>query len=193
MSLDADEFRQVTETSAALLGLGALGAMCYRAARWWRERTCSGMRWAKDWAAVPGRVAGLAESTERRFEAVESELAMHGTHISMALDKDGIAHWRTDAAGNLILASPGYLRLFNTTEAECYGRGWISLVHPDDYDLGVEGFFLCVGDRRTWTMQCRMRSEHGYILCDHYARPVMAGARCVGYVGASKQITGPTS
>lgn len=192
MSLTPDDLRQTTEAAAAVTGIAAVIALLMAAARRMRDGTVATARWVRNWAAVPRLVAGLAETTEHRFEALEMELATWGAHVSMTMDADGIVQWRCDARGNCTSVSPGYIRLTGVGEPDALGRGWVSLIHPDDVDAGVEQFLDAVGDARPWHAQYRVRTTEGYVLVDSIARPVMARERCVGYVGTSRVITGPT-
>lgn len=192
MSLDPEDVQRVRDTATAFAAVGAVGALLYRISKAVRDRTCAGLAWAQDWAAVPGRVAHLADTTERRFTAVEDELATTTTHVGLSLDRRGLLHWRTDLQGNCTSASPGLCRLLGVSEADMLGRGWISSIHPEDHDIGVEQFLDAVGDRRTWTGQYRVRTSAGPVYITAIARPVVAGGRCVGYVGCTEQITGPT-
>lgn len=193
MPPDAETARHLSEGAAAVTGVAAVAVIAMQIARAIKRGAQNTARWAQDWAAVPGRVARIATDTDARFVRVEDEIAHLGASVSQSLDADGRAHWRADANGNCTSVSPGYVRLTGHGESECLGRGWISGIHPDDYDLAVEQFLDAVGDRRTFDAQYRMMTPAGPVYVHCIARPVMAGARCVGYVGMIEQITGPTA
>lgn len=191
MNPDMDTARQLSEGAAAVTGMAAVAVIVLRIARGIRDGARNTARWAQDWAAVPGRVARLADDTADRFEQIESEMAHIGASVSATMDGDGRAHWRSDAQGNYTSVSPGYVRLTGLPEAECLGRGWIRAIHEDDYDLAVEQFLLAVGDQRVFDRQYRMLTQSGAVYVHCIARPVMARGRCVGYVGMVTQVTGP--
>lgn len=186
-----DTARQLSEGAAAVTGIAAVAVIALQIARAIKRGATNTARWAQDWAAVPGRVARLADTTEQRFVAVEDQIAELSTGQTLALDHAGTAHWRSDVQGNCTAVSPGYVHLTGLSEEDCLGRGWIRAIHPDDYDLGVEQWFVAVGDVRTFAQQYRMISTAGPVLVSCIARPVMSGTRCVGYVGLVKQLTGP--
>lgn len=184
MSLDPEDVQRVRDTATAFVGMGAAGALLWRISKAVRDRTCAGLAWAQNWAAVPGRVARMVDATEERFSAVAHELATLGTHVGMSLDARGLAQWRCDPQGNARWVSPGYVRLTGRSEVELLGRGWIGTVHPEDREVGVEEWLLSVGDRRAWEGRYRVVRPDGAVIDVHaISSPVLLGDRCVGFVG----------
>jgi PAS domain S-box-containing protein len=93
-------------------------------------------------------------------------------------------------AGQCTYVNPRAEQILGLNSADCYGDGWKVAVHPDDYDLLIEGWL------RAAERGLSFSSDHRYVHADGrvvwvivHAAPVHLGEEAIGFVGVIDDVT----
>ena len=99
--------------------------------------------------------------------------------------------WTTDADGRVVFANRHFDRLFGRPAWEMLGRGWASIVLPEDLGPFRATFLDALRARRPFRAEMRVRDKDGqvrWMRCDGVPRLDEAGA-FLGYTGCAVDIT----
>ncbi|WP_193215056.1 PAS domain S-box protein [Luteolibacter marinus] len=99
--------------------------------------------------------------------------------------------WVHDREGRLDSVSHGSCEFFGVGEDEMSGDRWLAFVHPDDRDAYAGELAGCVGKRRDFHGEVRMRRVDGeWRWLETWGRPLQSDAgEFRGFVGVSADIT----
>jgi PAS domain S-box-containing protein len=149
---------------------------------------------AREWTAgefrivewLAGQCGLMLASLRLQHDLRESE-----ERFRIMADELPLIIWVHDEKGELEFVNRTYLEFFGTTFEKVLGREWQPLVHPDDADRYLEGFFEALDEQRPFHSQVRVRRADGEWrwIESHGVPRFSSDGRFAGMVGASPDIT----
>jgi PAS domain S-box-containing protein len=117
------------------------------------------------------------ETAEQRFEIIAREAP--------------VMIWMADPDKSVNYFNKGWLDFTGRELSREIGRGWMELVHPDDLERTVATFFSSFDERKTFSVECRIRGHDGaYAWILTTGVPYYSEAKVfLGYIGVSIDIT----
>jgi PAS domain S-box-containing protein len=99
--------------------------------------------------------------------------------------------WVHNAAGEQVMVNDTFCEFFGVTREQMKGGRWQMLMHPDDAEAYATEFFACVGERRPFHGQVRVKRADGqWRWIESWGRPRVDEAGAFhGFVGTSADIT----
>jgi len=99
--------------------------------------------------------------------------------------------WMSDPQGLSTFFSRPWLEFTGVSTEKQLGKGWSSLVHPDDRDRCVNEFMNCVRRQASFNMEYRLLRHDGVYrwVFDHAVARYGPGGSFVGHIGSCMDIT----
>jgi two-component system, LuxR family, sensor kinase FixL len=160
--------------------IGALAFSTTRGERAWADELVQRLRLVADVfanALARRRAASAARESEDRFR--------------LLADTAPLMIWMTGHDGRRTYFNRRWLDMTGRQADEDVGEAWIETVHPDDRALTAELYRVAVAERRSFTIDYRLRRRDGedrWIL-DHGVPRIAEDGAFAGYVGSIIDIT----
>lgn len=136
----------------------------------------------------PNGGSSLKDSVEGLKHSIDAILStvvrLDQRQIAIANHSDkGI--FEADLNGDTIFVNRAYCRICGRSPEEVLGKGWKSLVHPEERDKVVEEWYSCVKERRDFIMAYKiLRSDGTTIIVDSHAYVLRdLKGQTIGYMG----------
>jgi PAS domain S-box-containing protein len=140
-----------------------------------------------------GEVELIAATTRDVTDRKRTEDALRESEERFRTMADGLPLivWVHDAEGRQQFVNQTFLDYFGVTHAEMRDGRWQLLMHPDDAKAYADEFYACVGERRPFHAQTRVRRSDGnWHWIESWGRPRLSPAgEYLGYVGTSADIS----
>ena len=142
-----------------------------------------------DQGSLTGFIGAVIDITEQRQSQIDLAESKRLFETLASLSPAGI--FRTDSSGNCTYVNDAWLKLSGLVEAEAFGSGWASAIHPDDRDRLFGDWIGAVEQR------IGLRSEFRFQHCDGrtcwvevISEPeIDEHGSLVGYIGVNIDIT----
>jgi len=135
------------------------------------------------------RITAISDITDRKKmeKAIQGSEELFRTLCNSA--PTGI--YRADPDGNIIYINPYWEKISGLSAEESLGRGWMSVVHPEDREIKAKNWLDAVAARHSCAQEYRVLTPTGgSALIRTQASPIMDQAgNCTGYVGIIEDIT----
>lgn len=138
---------------------------------------------------IPSRMIGImTDITE--LKVAEQALRESEKRFRAVADTAPVMIWMTDTDRKCVFFNKCWTEITGLSISEALGRGWTSIVHPDDYPATSEKFIQAYETHSEYSQELRIKDKNGnYIwVLDHAVPRYSAEGFFLGYIGSSIDI-----